>query len=100
MKLEKIKNGCASLVRKAGKKTVIASMAVLVIGIAVLLNFLTLHDKTSVALNEELSAATTSAPRSRRRAARAPPRPTRITSRASRSTVRARGMRRCRCSRR
>ncbi|MBR0303913.1 MAG: SpoIIIAH-like family protein [Clostridia bacterium] len=55
MKLEKIKNGCASLVRKAGKKTVIASMAVLVIGIAVLLNFLTLHDKTSVALNEELS---------------------------------------------
>ena len=55
MKFEKIRKFLSNTVSKVGKKTVIASMAVLVIGIAVLLNFLTIHDNRAVALDEKLS---------------------------------------------
>ncbi len=44
MKIEKIKQKIASVVRRIGKRTVIASMAVIVIGVAVLMNFLVASD--------------------------------------------------------
>lgn len=57
MNIEEIKNKGAALIRRAGKKTVIATMAVLVIGVAVLLNFFISKDQTKVVgLEEELAS--------------------------------------------
>ena len=56
MDIEKIKQKTTSLIKKAGKKTVIATMAVIVIGVAVLLNLLmTGEGAKTVGLEEELA---------------------------------------------
>ncbi|MBR6917519.1 MAG: SpoIIIAH-like family protein [Clostridia bacterium] len=56
MNIEKIKEKAASVVRKAGKKTVIATMAVIVIGVAVLMNFILSKDAGNTKnLEEELT---------------------------------------------
>ena len=56
MDIEKIKQKSSSFIHKAGKKTVIAAMAVIVIGVAVLLNFLMTKDASKpVGLEEELA---------------------------------------------
>ncbi len=57
MNIEEIKKKSALLIRRVGKKTVIATMAVLVIGVAVLLNFFISKDDTKVTgLEEELAS--------------------------------------------
>ncbi len=57
MDIEKIKQKSSSVIRKIGKKTVIAAMAVIVIGVAVLLNFLTVKDTVkSEKLEDELAS--------------------------------------------
>ncbi len=56
MNISKIKEKTLSLVRKAGKKTVIATMAVIVIGVAVLMNVLLMKDGAKThGLEEELA---------------------------------------------
>jgi len=56
MNFEEIKKKTASAAKKIGKKTVIATMAVIVIGVAVLMNFLmTKNDSSVKGLEEELS---------------------------------------------
>ncbi len=56
MDIEKIKQKTSSIIRRAGKKTVIATMAVIVIGVAVLLNFLMTKDAVApVGLEEEIA---------------------------------------------
>ena len=56
MDIEKIKQKSSSIIKKVGKKTVIATMAVIVIGVAVLLNFLITKEQTRPAgLEEELA---------------------------------------------
>ncbi len=55
MKLDNIKKKTLSFVRRAGKKTVIATMAVIVIGVGVLLNYLLTNSAAKTAgLEEEL----------------------------------------------
>lgn len=54
MDFKPIKEKTLSLIRKAGKKTVIATMAVVVIGVAVLLNFLLNRETDAVSLEKEL----------------------------------------------
>ncbi|MBQ7669401.1 MAG: SpoIIIAH-like family protein [Clostridia bacterium] len=53
MNIKNVKEKTLALIRKVGKKTVIATMAVIVIGVAVLLNFLVTR-QTPVELEEEL----------------------------------------------
>lgn len=56
MNIEELKKKGASVVRRVGKKTVIATMAVIVIGVAVLMNFLMTEKADGVkGLDEELS---------------------------------------------
>lgn len=53
MNFKSLKEKTLTLIRKVGKKTVIATMAVIVIGVAVLLNFL-VNRQSAVGLEEEL----------------------------------------------
>ena len=56
MNINKIKEKTLSLIRKAGKKTVIATMAVIVIGVAVLMNVLLMNDGAKTrGLDEEIA---------------------------------------------
>lgn len=56
MKFSELKEKSKKVVSKAGKRTVIATMAVFVIGIAVLLNLILIKDENKIGtLNDELS---------------------------------------------
>ena len=55
MSFQNFKKKSVQLIRKAGKKTVIATMAVIVIGVAVLLNYLTAAPSQSTNLEDELA---------------------------------------------